>query len=287
MKKISIGVPVYNEEKNIKKALNNIINQEYRNKEIIISDNFSSDDTRKICLIYKKKYNFIRYYRQKKAIDPRKNYNFVLNKAKGDYFIWQAADDLRSKNFLKENVNFLNNNLLYSASTGITVLDKAIFKKKYKITFELNGNVYSRICNFFFNKWVSRGIFDSLVRTKILKKFIFNNFRCYLGWDWVLIFYLILKGKINRNRNSIAYFGAKGRSFRDDSLRIQRYDKPGEDWVETIFPFKYLTMHILSLINNYPNIFLRIITYFFLIILNFISGPIMIIKHNVNKIKLF
>jgi glycosyltransferase involved in cell wall biosynthesis len=282
MKKISIGLPVYNEEKNIRNVLKNIINQKYKNKEVIISDNLSNDNTKKICVIYSRKYKFIKYYRQKKKIDPRKNYNFVLNKAVGEYFIWQAADDLRSKNFLRENANFLNNNPLFIASTGVTVLDELEFKKKNMIDFNLNGNLYSRVNNFFSNKWVSRGVFDSLIRTKILKKFPFNSFKCYLGWDWVLIFYLILKGKINRNLKSYAYFSSKGTSFRKDTLKIQRFDKSGNDLMETIFPFKYLTKHIIFLINQNPNISLKVITFFFLITLNFISGPIMILK---NKIK--
>jgi glycosyltransferase involved in cell wall biosynthesis len=282
MKKISIGLPVYNEEKNIINVLKNIINQKYKNKEVIISDNLSNDNTKKICEIYSRKYKFIKYYRQKKKIDPRKNYNFVLKKAGGEYFIWQAADDLRSKNFLRENANFLNNNPLFIASTGVTVLDKLEFKKKNIIDFNLNGNLYSRVNIFFSNKWVSRGVFDSLIRTKVLKKFPFNSFKCYLGWDWVLIFYLILKGKVNRNLKSYAYFSSKGTSFKKDTLKIQRFDKSGNDLMETIFPFKYLTKHIILLINQNPNITLKVITYFFLTTLNFISGPIMILK---NKIK--
>lgn len=282
MKKISIGLPVYNEEKNIINVLKNIINQKYKNKEVIISDNLSNDNTKKICEIYSRKYKFIKYYRQKKKIDPRKNYNFVLKKAGGEYFIWQAADDLRSKNFLRENANFLNNNPLFIASTGVTVLDKLEFKKKNIIDFNLNGNLYSRVNIFFSNKWVSRGVFDSLIRTKVLKKFPFNSFKCYLGWDWVLIFYLILKGKVNRNLKSYAYFSSKGTSFKKDTLKIQRFDKSGNDLMETIFPFKYLTKHIILLINQNPNISLKVITYFFLTTLNFISGPIMILK---NKIK--
>lgn len=282
MKKISIGLPVYNEEKNIRKVLKNIISQKYKNKEIIISDNLSYDNTKKICIRYSRKYKFIKYYRQKKKIDPRKNYNFVLKKAEGEYFIWQAADDLRSKNFLRENVDFLEKNPLFVASTGVTVLDKLEFKKKNMIDFNLNGNLYSRLYKFFSNKWVSRGIFDSLIRTKILKKFPFNSFKCYFGWDWVLIFYLILKGKINRNLNSYAYFSSKGTSFRKDTIKVQRFDKSGNDFIETIFPFKYSTKHIILLINQNPNIILKVITYFFLFTLNFISGPIMILK---NKIK--
>jgi hypothetical protein len=63
---------------------------------------------------------------------------------------------------------------------------------------------------------------------------------------------------------------------------MQRFDKSGNDLMETIFPFKYLTKHIILLINKNPNISLKVITYFFLTTLNFISGPIMILK---NKIK--
>ena len=62
MKKISIGLPVYNEEKNIENVLKNIINQKYKNKEIIISDNSSDDNTKIICIRYSSKYNFIKYF---------------------------------------------------------------------------------------------------------------------------------------------------------------------------------------------------------------------------------
>jgi glycosyltransferase involved in cell wall biosynthesis len=107
MNKVVIGLPVYNEEKNLNKVLKNIIKQKCIEKKVIISDNNSTDKTEEICKKYIKKYNYIKYYRQKKKIDQFKNFNFVLQKAKSKYFIWQAADDLRSKNFLVRNINFL------------------------------------------------------------------------------------------------------------------------------------------------------------------------------------
>ena len=80
MKKISIGLPVYNEEKNIKKVLNNIISQNYRNKEVIISDNCSTDHTGLICRKFTNKFKFIKYYRQKKKLYLFKNLNFLIKK---------------------------------------------------------------------------------------------------------------------------------------------------------------------------------------------------------------
>ena len=76
MKKIAIGIPIYNEEKNLHKVLENVLLQKYADKEVIISDNNSSDKSEEICKQYVKKYKFIKYYRQKKTIDIFKNYNF-------------------------------------------------------------------------------------------------------------------------------------------------------------------------------------------------------------------
>jgi glycosyltransferase involved in cell wall biosynthesis len=133
MNKVVIGLPIYNEEKNLNKVLKNIIKQKCIGKKVIISDNNSTDKTEEICKKYIKKYNYIKYYRQKKKIDQFKNFNFVLQKAKSKYFIWQAADDLRSKNFLVRNINFLEKNPLFVASTGISILDKKNFKRKLLI----------------------------------------------------------------------------------------------------------------------------------------------------------
>ena len=69
MNKIAIGLPIYNEEKNLDKVLKNIIRQKIKSKEVIISDNNSNDKTQEICKKYIKKYKFIKYYRQKKKID--------------------------------------------------------------------------------------------------------------------------------------------------------------------------------------------------------------------------
>ena len=51
-KKICIGMPVYNGEKLIRKALDSVLTQRYTNFELIISDNASTDETSKICEEY-------------------------------------------------------------------------------------------------------------------------------------------------------------------------------------------------------------------------------------------
>ena len=57
--KVSIIVPVYNCEKYLKKCIESIINQSYKNIELILIDDGSTDKSYDICLEYKKKYENI------------------------------------------------------------------------------------------------------------------------------------------------------------------------------------------------------------------------------------
>ena len=59
---VSIGVPIFNGEKELAVALDSLIAQDYTNLEIIISDNASTDNTESICRIYEQKHNSIKYF---------------------------------------------------------------------------------------------------------------------------------------------------------------------------------------------------------------------------------
>ena len=62
--KISIGIPVYNGEKFIRKCIESVLQQTYKNFELIISDNASTDSTPDICKEFLKKDNRITFVRQ-------------------------------------------------------------------------------------------------------------------------------------------------------------------------------------------------------------------------------
>ena len=108
--KVTIGLPVYNGEKFIRKNLDSLLSQSYPYFELIISDNASTDSTSSICKEYEKKDKRIRYIRQKKNMGAVWNFYFVLHQAKHDFFMWAAADDLWDRTFLEKNVNVLLSN---------------------------------------------------------------------------------------------------------------------------------------------------------------------------------
>lgn len=98
---ISIGMPVYNGANFINKALDSLLDQTFTNFELIISDNASTDETETICQKYAKRDNRIRYVRQPENQGALANFQFVLNEAVGDYFMWAAADDVWDKKWIE------------------------------------------------------------------------------------------------------------------------------------------------------------------------------------------
>lgn len=99
---VSVGLPVRNGGPMLRAAIESVLNQSYPDLEIIISDNESSDETKNICEFYAEKDKRITYYRQNSMLTPNENFQFVLNKSRGEYFMWAAHDDLRSPNFVAD-----------------------------------------------------------------------------------------------------------------------------------------------------------------------------------------
>lgn len=89
---ISIGLPVFNGEPTIAKALDSILAQDYKNLELIISDNASTDRTQSICEGYAKQDNRVRYYRNHTNMGVSPNHNRVFELSSGKYFSWGAHD---------------------------------------------------------------------------------------------------------------------------------------------------------------------------------------------------
>ena len=99
--RVSVGMPVYNGGKSLAKALDNVLAQTLPAFEIIISDNGSSDETAEICQKYASENPSIRYFRQAETTNATRNFRFVAEQAKGDYFMWSAHDDIRDMEFVE------------------------------------------------------------------------------------------------------------------------------------------------------------------------------------------
>jgi len=105
---ISIGLPVYNGQRYIRQSLNSLLAQDYKNFELIISDNGSTDETQQICLEYAKRDNRIKYYRSETNAGAAWNFNHVFELASGEYFMWTSHDDHFDKRYLSSCLDVLS-----------------------------------------------------------------------------------------------------------------------------------------------------------------------------------
>ena len=108
--KVSILIPTYNREKIIAETLESAINQTYKNIEIIIVDNCSTDNTYLKVKDYSLKDNRIKLYRNNKNIGPVKNWKKCIEFAKGEFIKILWSDDLISLDFVERTLNVLKNN---------------------------------------------------------------------------------------------------------------------------------------------------------------------------------
>jgi glycosyltransferase involved in cell wall biosynthesis len=106
--RLSIGLPVFNGERYLRHAIDSILNQTYRDFELIISDNASTDQTMEICLKYQAQDPRIRYYRNPENLGASENFNKVFACSRGEYFKWAAADDVIAPTFLATCIEVLD-----------------------------------------------------------------------------------------------------------------------------------------------------------------------------------
>ncbi len=106
---VSIGMSVYNEEKYISQALNSLLAQDFKDFELIISDNASTDATQQICLDYVTKDKRIQYYRNEKDMGGAWNFNRIFKLSSGKYFMCAGAHDMWDKTFINRCAEILNN----------------------------------------------------------------------------------------------------------------------------------------------------------------------------------
>lgn len=113
---VSIGLPVCNGQACLGQTLDSLLEQDFGDFELIISDNASTDRTREICEQYARRDARIRYHRNDRNLGAAPNYNRVFALARGRYFKWAPHDDLYQPSYLRRCVDMLD------ASPASTVL---------------------------------------------------------------------------------------------------------------------------------------------------------------------
>ncbi|MCG9910020.1 MAG: glycosyltransferase [Flavobacteriales bacterium] len=105
---VSVIVPSYNHERFVEQTIHAILNQKYKNIELIVIDDGSKDKSPELLEKLSNKHGF--YYERTKNNGLPATLNYALDKCKGKYICFCASDDVWLNNKIEIQVNFHENN---------------------------------------------------------------------------------------------------------------------------------------------------------------------------------
>ena len=155
---VSIYIPTKNRSKLLKRAIFSVLNQTYRNFELLIIDDCSDDDTKKVVQDIIINYNQVRYF--KNPISRGANYcrNLAIIYAKGEFITGLDDDDIFLKDRIATFISKHNPNYSFFCS-------KLIFKNLNEVTIKGKGGEISWK-DIKYNNYVGNQIF--IERKKLL-----------------------------------------------------------------------------------------------------------------------
>ena len=206
---VSIGMPTYNRPQELRRALKAVVEQTYPNLEIIVSDNASpGEEVEAVVKEFMSRDKRIQYYRQAENYGPEHNFQFVLDKATGEYFMWASDDDWRAPEFVAELVLQLMNhpdaslafcNFIAAHETGEKVLGYPDFLSMMK-RFTVASITIRQLMFYFQPESAGKAnLIYGLMRRAFLRGFKFNEFARKAGRygaDMLFVFWLLGQGSL-------------------------------------------------------------------------------------------
>lgn len=187
---ISIIIPIYNTELYLKRCIDSIIVQTYKNVEILLVDDGSTDRSPQILQGYSQMYNNVYYYRTKNYGSAHAR-NFALEKAKGDFVVLIDSDDYIHPQFLETLIRV-------QTETDADIVECAFKKVRHHIKeFSSINNVpeklvftnYEKLERFCLNKTYLQTV---VMCNKLYKKELFDDIK-YIEGKFVDDEYIIHK----------------------------------------------------------------------------------------------
>ena len=136
MPKVSIVMPVYNGEKYLRQSIQSVLNQTFKDWELILINDCSTDSSLDIMCEFEKKHERIYVFSNVYNSKIPDSLNNGFKKARGEYFTWTSDDNIYEKDALEKMVDFLDKNveygLVYADMHYIDEFNKIVGEQCYK-----------------------------------------------------------------------------------------------------------------------------------------------------------
>jgi len=203
---VTIGIPTYNRVESLRRAVASALAQDYRNLEIVISDNTSTDGTEAFCRELCSQDARVRYVRHAANRGAFANFVSVLGEARGEFWMWLADDDWLDPDYVSQCAGFLTKHPDYSLACG---------RSEYRLNGEVVGegeplnlvqeSGTDRVLSYF-QQVKYNGVYYSLMRREQALR---APLRLTLGGDWLVIAGLAFLGKV-RILEEVAIYRSSG-----------------------------------------------------------------------------
>lgn len=275
---VSIALCTYNGDFFLSELLDSLVAQSYKNLEIIVVDDASSDQTVQIIMSYASKYNFVKLYQNDANLGFVKNFEKTIRLCNGEFIALADQDDIWKLDKISLMVDKIDNHcLLYHDSELISEEGKLINQKISDIVRFYDGDAAEAFL--FFNCVSSHALMFKKELTQYLFPFCTNGIHdswiAYVAVNIGSISYIndclvlyrqhqcsstdILKRKKKRETNRLEIFNAKLEwlncckdfAYNKNPLLIKEIFVLFKLRKTNIFSFKLFFL----LISNYKNIF--------------------------------
>lgn len=234
--KFSVIVPIYNVEKYIEKCLESIKKQTFKDYEVILVNDGTTDDSLSIVKKYLNDSRFKLFHKENGGLSSARNYG--VDKANGEYIIFVDSDDYIEYNLLQQLYDTINKNDIDLIRYGIYLDEKNIIKTKHK-TFP---RLHIKECIFdILESTLVEPAWAYCYKTDFYKK---NNFRFEEGRyheDFGLIPYIFLKANYI---SSIPFYGYHYVIHDDSIMTTTDKIKSDKKMRDTLYLFDELVQKI-------------------------------------------
>ncbi|HLK88489.1 MAG TPA: glycosyltransferase family 2 protein [Polyangia bacterium] len=224
---VSIGIPTFNRVRGLRRALASVQAQDYRDLEIVISDNASTDETEAVCREQSESDRRIRYIRLPSNRGATANFRHTLESARGELFMWLADDDWLDPSYVSRCAAILKSHPDHSLVAGA---DR--YYENGQPTFDgtrltLEQDSGSERLVSYFRQVIRNGTFYGLMRRELLARV---PFRHVLGGDWLTVGAMAFAGKV-KTVDDVFVNRSLGGASRDWSALAAMYSL-SEVWAE-------------------------------------------------------
>lgn len=189
---VTIGMPIYNEDRFLERTLESLLNQDYGNFRILISDNASTDGTGEIGLRIANADERVTYSRADHNIGSAANFRRVQTMATGKYFMWASGHDEWSENLVSESVANLESNGSAAIAFATSYWIDECGQRSKRVAGYSDTRGMGAMARFFTVFWGNMHPVLGVIRLDYLRRT--RGMQSFAGADLVLLSELVLMG---------------------------------------------------------------------------------------------